>query len=70
MIVTELIGGPLDGIEIELDEDTCTADLDSISIACWKEGDKYIVTPTIVRYRVTVWRFQRLALLFDGYEDE
>ena len=70
MIVTELIGGPLDGIEIELDEDTCTADLDSISIACWKEGDQPIVTPTIVRYKVTVWRFQRLALLFDGYEDE
>lgn len=65
--VTELIGGPLDGQEIDLD---CEIDktLDSIRLT-WSLEDCFDPQP-IVKYKVKHWRDRGLALVFDGYGDE
>ena len=70
-IVTELIGGPLDGIEIDLDDDISveSSTLHSVHIAMWQEGDSPIVKPILLRYMVAIWRHHRLALIFDGYDE-
>jgi len=64
--ITELIGGPLDGKEIDLDpimsdvEEIDTVHLGMIPV---RGGVGFIV-----RYRVRLWR-SRLALVFDGYDE-
>ena len=60
VVITELIGGPLDGIRIRLDKDACTPDLDCIAVSIDGFGPPFAV------YEVVVWR-GRLALLFTEY---
>jgi hypothetical protein len=62
--ITELIGGPLDGQEVDLDVTIDDPTLDYIDFACIDE-DRVTVLFT-ARYRVMVWRKRRLALVFDA----
>jgi len=67
VVITELIGGPLDGIRIRLDKDECTADLDCIAVVLAELGPPYdSVKPPLAVYEVVVWR-GHLALLFSEY---
>lgn len=70
MTNVELVGGPLDGQEIDLDVEMTDPSLSSIKFS-WGLRDEVASASRMARYVVTelAWRPGRLVLFFDGYEE-
>lgn len=70
----ELIGGPLDGMVVDLDISIEHPHFHSLRLLCSTfslddDGEEVDTEQTVVIYRVEEWRLGQKALVFDRYEN-